>query len=94
MKTFLLTVCALMAVAFVAVAEPCQKERTLIGTNATIRDGSGRVAGSAHTSGSGTTFRNGNGGITGTASFSSSGSQTLRDGSGKIPGPPPFPEAA
>ena len=42
MKTLLLALCALTVV---ASAEPCQKERTLVGKNALVRDGSGRIAG-------------------------------------------------
>ena len=52
MKTLLLALCALTVV---ASAEPCQKERTLVGKNALVRDGSGRIAGTASTSGNSTT---------------------------------------
>jgi hypothetical protein len=82
MKTLLLALCALTAF---ASAEPCQKERTLVGKNALVRDGSGRIAGTASTSGNSTTFRDGSGRIIGTSTVSGD-SITYRDGSGRITG--------
>jgi len=86
MKTSLATLCALLVTA-VAFGEAPDKDRSLAGKDATIRDGSGRVAGSATTTGKSTTYRDGSGRITGTAQQGSGkGSQTFRDGSGRITG--------
>lgn len=52
----------------------------------TLRDGSGRIAGSSSSFGDSTTYRDGSGRITGTASKSPAGTTTYRDGSGRITG--------
>ena len=82
MKALLLALCALTVV---ASAEPCQKEQTLVGKNALVRDGSGRTAGTVTTSGKSTTFRDGSGRTIGTPSVSGD-SITYRDASGRITG--------
>jgi hypothetical protein len=66
MKALLATLCALIATT-VAFAEPSEKDRSLVGKDAAVRDSSGRVAGSANTTGKSTTYRDASGTITGTA---------------------------
>ena len=74
MKTIALTAAVLVTTLFLSAAE-----------RQTYRDASGRMAGSATTSGNRTTYRDASGRVTGSAT-TSGGRTTYRDASGRMTG--------